>query len=47
MGRTFLKYATGMISLYLLVAYASGSGRVISAASTGATNLVKGFQGRS
>lgn len=46
MGRQFLKYSAGLIGLYLLVAYATGSGKVISSASSGAANLVKTFQAR-
>jgi hypothetical protein len=44
--RIFLKYSAGLIALYLAVAYASGSGTVISKASSGAANLVKTFQAR-
>lgn len=46
MGRQALKGAGLLIGLYLLVAYATGSGRVISAGTTGASNLVKSLQGR-
>lgn len=46
MGRTVLKYSAGLIGLYLVVAYATGSGTVISALSNGAPNVVKAFQGR-
>lgn len=42
----FLKLGAGLIGLYLLVAYASGSGRVISTGATGASNVIKAFQGR-
>lgn len=44
--RNALKYSAGLIALYLLVAYATGSGKVISEGSKGASNLVKAFQGR-
>lgn len=46
MTRTFLKYSAGLIALYLGVAYATGSGNLISKASTGSATLVKAFQGR-
>jgi hypothetical protein len=46
MGRQFLKYGAGLIGVYLLVAYATGSGRVLSAGAQGASNVVKAFQGR-
>jgi hypothetical protein len=46
MGKNFLKYSAGLIALYLLVARATGSGRVIKASSSGASTLVKAFQGR-
>jgi hypothetical protein len=46
MGKTFLKYSAGLIALYLLVARATGSGRVIREGSKGASSLVKAFQGR-
>lgn len=44
--RTALKYGTLLIGTYLLVAYASGSGTVISQATGGAANVIKAFQGR-
>lgn len=44
--RIFLKYSAGLIGLYLVVAYAAGSGTVITNASKGAGNLVKTFQAR-
>jgi len=47
MGRTILKYSFGAIALYIVVASATNSGQVLTAATAGATNLVKGFQGRS
>lgn len=46
MGPKFLKYAGGLIALYLLVAHATGSGRVLDSGTRGASNLVKAFQGR-
>ena len=44
--KIYAKYAFGAIALYLLVANATGSGRVIANGTTGAANLVKAFQGR-
>lgn len=44
--KTFLRYGSVLIGTYLVVAYASGSGRVIDAAASGSTKLVKAFQGR-
>jgi hypothetical protein len=44
--RQGLKYSAVLIGLYLLVAYSTGSGRVIKESSAGASNLVKAFQGR-
>lgn len=41
-----LTYSAGLISLYLLVYYSTGSGTLINNASTGSVNLVKAFQGR-
>jgi hypothetical protein len=43
---TALKGIGLLVATYLVVQYASGSGRVISTATTGATNLVKALQGR-
>lgn len=40
------KYSFYLIATYLVVAYATGSGSVISAGSTGAVGLIKAFQGR-
>lgn len=44
--RNALKLGGGLIALYLLVAYSTGSGKLLANASAGATNLVKAFQGR-
>ncbi len=46
MFKTGLKYAGGLIALYLGVYYATGSGTLIDKGSAGAVNLVKAFQGR-
>ncbi len=46
MGRQVLRYSALLIGIYLFVAYASGSGTVIEAASAGAQNTIKAFQGR-
>lgn len=44
--RTALKYGTLLIGTYLLVAYATGSGKVIREATGGAAGVIKAFQGR-
>lgn len=41
-----LKYGTTLIAIYLAVAYASGTGRVLSTGTSGASNIIKAFQGR-
>lgn len=41
-----LKYGTVLIGIYLAVAYASGTGRVLSTGTAGASNIIKAFQGR-
>lgn len=46
MGKTGLKYAAGLIGLYLAVYYATGSGQLVNYGQAGAVNLVKAFQGR-
>ncbi len=46
MGRTVLKYSALLIATYLGVAYATGSGTLISGATSFATSVVKTFQGR-
>lgn len=46
MVRVALKYGTGLIALYLLVQYATGSGSLITNSSQGAVNVVRAFQGR-
>lgn len=40
------KYGAVLIAGYLAVAYATGTGRVLSTATTGASNVIKAFQGR-
>ncbi len=44
--RVFLKYSAGLIALYLGVAYASGSGKLITSASKGSVGVIRAFQGR-
>lgn len=44
--RTFLKYGTMLIGTYLLVAYATGSGRVLDSVSGGSEKVIRAFQGR-
>lgn len=41
-----LAYGAGLIALYLAVYYSTGSGNLVSGASSGATNVIKAFQGR-
>ncbi len=41
-----LRYGALLIGLYLGVAYATGSGQLITDSTQGATGLVKAFQGR-
>ncbi len=43
---TALKYGAGMIALYLLVFYSTGTGTLLTGATNGSTSLVKAFQGR-
>jgi len=47
MGKKALLYSAGLISLYLAVAYGSGFSNGVNAASSGAANVIKAFQGRS
>lgn len=44
--RKVLTYGTGLIALYLVVNYASGSGQVLTQGASGAAKLVQTFQGR-
>lgn len=44
--RTFMKYGAVLIATYLAVAYATGTGTVISAGTAGSANVIKAFQGR-
>lgn len=41
-----LKLSAYLIALYLGVAYATGSGRLIKEGSGGAVSVIKAFQGR-
>lgn len=41
-----LGYGAGLIALYLAVAYSTGFSKNVNSASSGATSLVKAFQGR-
>lgn len=47
MGKKALLYGTGMICLYLAVAYATGFSNDLKASTSGATSVIKAFQGRS
>lgn len=46
MGRKALLYGSGLIALYLVVAYGTGFAKGMGASASGASNLVKAFQGR-
>lgn len=46
MFKQALKYGTGLIALYLVVAHSSGMGALFGNVSTGASNLTKTLQGR-
>jgi hypothetical protein len=39
-------YGAGLIALYLAVAYASGTGSLLSKGTGGATSIIKALQGR-
>lgn len=41
-----LKYGTGLIALYLVVAHGSNFGRAFGAGAKGTRDIVKTFQGR-
>lgn len=42
----FLKYFAALIGTYLVVVYATGSGKLITASSAGVVNVTKALQGR-
>lgn len=44
--KTALKYSAGLIGLYLLVYYYTGTGDLLNNGSAGASKLVATFQGR-
>lgn len=44
--KTALKYGAGLLALYLVVFNFTGSGDILTGASTGSVDLVKAFQGR-
>jgi hypothetical protein len=44
--RKALVIGGSLIGLYLVVAYATGSGKVIDASTRGASGVIKAFQGR-
>jgi len=41
-----LTYGAGLIALYLLVEYSTGTGTLLNSGAAGASTLVKTFQGR-
>lgn len=46
MGRTALKYGAVLIGMYLAVAYATGSGELLTKGAQGTTQVIKAFQAR-
>jgi hypothetical protein len=44
--RKLLTYGAGLIALYLVVANQTKSGQVITQGASGASNVIKSFQGR-
>lgn len=46
MGKKLLTYGAGLIALYLLVEYSTGTGKLLSGASSGTATVVKALQGR-
>lgn len=46
MSRKFLTYGAGLIALYLAVAYGTNAGKLISSSASGASTVIKSFQGR-
>lgn len=44
--KTALKYGAGLIGLYLMVYYATGSASDLNAGQAGLVNTIKAFQGR-
>lgn len=46
MGRQALRYGTGLIALYVVVAHGSSFGSVITAGAEGASKVTKTLQGR-
>lgn len=45
--RTALTYGTVLIATYLLLAYATGGGTLLTSGGSAATGVIKAFQGRS
>lgn len=46
MARYGLRGAGLLIGLYLLVAYSTGSGKLLANGTSGGVNIIKAFQGR-
>jgi hypothetical protein len=46
MGRQAIKLGAVLIGTYLVVAYATGSGKVIAAATKGTSNVIRTLQAR-
>jgi hypothetical protein len=46
MGRKALMIGGTLIGLYLVVAYTSNAGKLITDSTAGATGVIKAFQGR-
>lgn len=46
MTRKILTYTGGLIALYIVVAHASGFGRVVTAGANGSSKVARTLQGR-
>lgn len=46
MGKKALLYSTGLIAMYLAVAYGTGFAKAVNAGSAGGVGVIKAFQGR-
>ena len=44
--RKALVYSAGLIGVYLVVNYATGTGTVLNAGASGASTVIRAFQGR-
>lgn len=46
MNKKVLTYSAGLIALYLAVYYSTGSGNLLKNGASGASSIIKTFQGR-